>query len=68
MELPYRPEMVEGAARHFDAVVTKINEKDFRVPAPPAAAVCKECDLRPLCLQDGTIQKARNRRLASTES
>ena len=31
MEFPYRPELVEEAGRHFDAVVAKITAKDFRV-------------------------------------
>lgn len=55
MVLPYRPEMVEDAGRHFDAVVRKIQGKDFRVITPPERKICKECDLRDYCVNDGLI-------------
>jgi len=56
MEFPYRPELIEEAGRHFDAVVAKVTAKDFRVIAPPEPGICKECDLRAYCLTEGTIQ------------
>lgn len=56
MEFPYRPEMVEEAGRRFDEVVGKIKAKEFKIIQPPEAAICKECDLRPLCLAEGIIQ------------
>jgi DNA helicase-2/ATP-dependent DNA helicase PcrA len=56
MEFPYRPELVEEAGRHFDAVVAKVTAKDFRVITPPEPGICKECDLRAYCLTEGTIR------------
>jgi DNA helicase-2/ATP-dependent DNA helicase PcrA len=56
MEFPYRPELVEEAGRHFDAVVAKVKAKDFRITAPPELGICKECDLRAYCLTEGTIR------------
>ena len=56
MEFVYRPELLEEAGRHFDAVVRKIQQKDFRVIKPPERKICKECDLRTYCVQDRLIQ------------
>lgn len=55
-ELPYRSEFVEDAARHFDEVVGKIKNKEFRVLVPPEKKVCKECDLKTFCQADGLIE------------
>ena len=55
MVLPYRPERVEAAGRHFDATVGLIQAGEFDVAAPPEAAICRECDLRSLCRADGVI-------------
>ncbi|HAB19921.1 MAG TPA: hypothetical protein DCE44_26255 [Verrucomicrobiales bacterium] len=55
MQFPYRQELVDAAARDFDAVVKKIRSKDFTIPRPPERAICKECDIRSLCVADGTI-------------
>jgi CRISPR/Cas system-associated exonuclease Cas4 (RecB family) len=55
MEFPYRPELVEDAGRAFDAVVRKIQGRDFNVAVPPERKVCKECDLRSLCGREGLI-------------
>jgi DNA helicase-2/ATP-dependent DNA helicase PcrA len=52
MEFPYRPELVDDAGRHFDAVVAKIQSRNFCVESPPEPGICKECDLRPYCLTD----------------
>ena len=56
MEFPYRPELVDAAGLHFDSVVGKIRAGDFVVLAPPEAKICKECDLRRYCVQDGLIK------------
>jgi DNA helicase-2/ATP-dependent DNA helicase PcrA len=56
MEFPYRPELVDEAGRHFDAVVAKVTGKDFRVITPPEPGICKECDLRTYCITEGTIR------------
>lgn len=42
--------------RYFDAIVKKIEEKDFRVVSVPERKVCKECDLRSYCYREGTIK------------
>ena len=55
MALPYRPERVEEAGRHFDATVRRIQAGEFAVVAPPEADICQECDLRRLCRTDGII-------------
>ncbi len=56
MEFPYRPDKVAEAARRFDAVIRNIQGSDFRVIRVPERKVCKECDLRHYCIQDGLIQ------------
>jgi DNA helicase-2/ATP-dependent DNA helicase PcrA len=55
MEFEYKPELLDDAGRHFDAVVAKIKAKDFRIVEPPERGICKECDLRDFCVADGTI-------------
>jgi DNA helicase-2/ATP-dependent DNA helicase PcrA len=49
MEMPYSPGKVDGAGRRFDAVVARIQARDFKVLHVPERKVCKECDLRGLC-------------------
>lgn len=55
MEIPYRREKVEGAGRRFDRVVSNIQAGNFTVNQTPEAKVCKECDLKTLCITDGVI-------------
>jgi DNA helicase-2/ATP-dependent DNA helicase PcrA len=55
MTLPYRPERVEEAGRHFDDTVRRIRTREFAVPTPPDAGICRECDLRTLCRAEGII-------------
>ena len=55
MVIPYRPERVEEAGRHFDRTVRLIQGGEFAVATPPEAAICKECDLRMLCHAEGVI-------------
>lgn len=57
MVLPYRPERVDEAGRHFDATVGRIRAGEFAVTTPPEAAICRECDLRTLCRAEGVIAK-----------
>ena len=55
MALPYRPERVDEAGRHFDETVGRIRAGEFSVTVPPEAAICRECDLRTLCRAEGVI-------------
>lgn len=55
MEFPYDPSEFDAAGRHFDEVVEKIRAEEFGVAAPPDAAICKECDLRSLCVAEGVL-------------
>ena len=55
MEFPYRPELVDQAGRDFDQGVDKIEGGDFRILVPPERKICKECDLRRLCVGQGII-------------
>jgi DNA helicase-2/ATP-dependent DNA helicase PcrA len=55
MTFPYRPERIEEAGRYFDEVVKRIEAEAFAVIQPPEPGICKECDLRHLCMEDGTL-------------
>lgn len=55
MEFPYCSDTVERAECSFDAVVTSIKKKDFRVVVPPEPHVCKRCDMQHLCISEGVI-------------
>ena len=55
MVLPYRPEWVEEAGRHFDETVNRIQTGQFVIKTPPEAKICQECDLRMLCHAEGVI-------------
>ena len=56
MVVPYDASRVDEAGRHFDAVVHRIQAKDFVVRRPPETGICTECDLRRLCHMEGLIQ------------
>ena len=56
MEIPYHRDKVKSAGRRFDAVVSRIQARNFKVVKPPEAKVCKECDLRPLCRAERIIR------------
>ena len=58
MVLPYAPERVEEAGRHFDETVRRIQAKEFEVRTPPEPGICKECDLRMLCAAEGILTRA----------
>jgi DNA helicase-2/ATP-dependent DNA helicase PcrA len=55
MDFPYHPALVAEAGRHFDEVVGKIQAKDFRILAVPESKICKECDLKHHCVNDGVL-------------
>ena len=61
MVLPYRPDRVQEAGRHFDETVRSIRAGEFNVVTPPEAAICDECDLRMLCHAEGVIGGAARR-------
>ena len=70
MVLPYDAGRVEEAGRHFDETVRRIQAREFEVRKAPEPAICKECDLRPLCEEDGTVrsaEKAGTRKLQDSE-
>lgn len=56
MEFDYHPQHVEAAGKSFDDVVAKIQDRDFNVVRPPGRKVCKECDLKAVCANDGLIK------------
>ena len=57
MAFPYRPERINEAGLYFDKVVARIQAEEFHVTHPPEPAICKECDLRRLCHEDGIISR-----------
>ena len=54
-EFPFRPELVDEAAKQFDSVVAKIHARDFTVPNPPERKICNECDIKSYCVQTGLV-------------
>ena len=57
MELNYSEDKVEEAGRHFDEIVKKIRVENFKVvQSPDTEKVCKECDFRFYCTQNGIIK------------
>jgi ATP-dependent DNA helicase UvrD/PcrA len=56
MVLAYDSKRVEEAGRHFDETVHRIESREFAVTTPPESGICKECDIRMLCLADGVIR------------
>ena len=59
MVFPYEPDRIDEAGRYFDEVVNRIEAEAFEVTHPPESAICKECDLRALCLAEGIIHDLR---------
>ena len=53
---PYCQEKVEQAVQHFDQVVARIQAEEFRVIVPPERKICKNCDIRNLCIQEAIIE------------
>ncbi len=57
MELKYSESDIEKAGKHFDEIVKKIQERDFKIKQQPdTEKVCKECDFRFYCSQNGIIK------------
>ena len=57
MTLPYRPDRVDAAGRHFGRTVRRIESGQFAVSTVPEASICRECDLPALCHADGIIDR-----------
>jgi len=55
MEVHCDPEVMEQTNRLFDAVIGKIQKKDFRVLVPPEPRICRGCDIQYICLEEGII-------------
>ena len=55
MVLPYDAQHIAEAGQYFDKVVAQIQAKEFMVKTPPDPGICKECDVRPYCVAEGTL-------------
>ena len=55
MEFHFDPAMIDEAAKDFDALVGKIEAHDFTIVKPPGGNVCRQCDMRRLCANEGII-------------
>ncbi|GCF11283.1 ATP-dependent helicase [Dictyobacter arantiisoli] len=55
LEVPYHEEDIERVSSYFDMISQRILSKQFEVVTPPDPTVCKGCDMRHLCLKNGTI-------------
>ncbi len=55
IQFPFNPELVDAAAKDFDAVVHKIRNKKFTIATLPEKSICKECQVRSLCAGEGII-------------
>jgi DNA helicase-2/ATP-dependent DNA helicase PcrA len=49
MEVNTDQQKVDAVISHFDEVVTKIRNKEFKVQKKPDKKVCTECDFRHCC-------------------
>jgi DNA helicase-2/ATP-dependent DNA helicase PcrA len=55
-EFEYCEKDIEQAGRHFDEVVKRIKAREFEVHSPPDHKICKDCDFRFYCSQNGVIE------------
>ena len=56
MVFPYQPETVEATVSQFNAVVNKIEAREFVVTNPPERHICNKCDIRNLCIRERLIE------------
>ena len=56
MALKYDSSRIVEAGQRFDAIVGRIQSRDFAVRVPPEPAICKECDIRALCRAEGILR------------
>lgn len=56
-EFTFTEHDIGEAGKHFDNVVSEIQNKNFQIKIPPdATKICKECDFRTYCTRHGTIE------------
>ena len=53
---PYNKDKINEAVKQFEKVIVDIEGKNFQVKVPPALHICKECDIRHLCMREGLIK------------
>jgi DNA helicase-2/ATP-dependent DNA helicase PcrA len=53
---PYRQKKVEQATQRFEDVVQRIQANEYGVVDFPERKICKNCDIRNLCIQEGMIE------------
>jgi DNA helicase-2/ATP-dependent DNA helicase PcrA len=57
MEFKYKKEDIDLTKNYFDQLVQRIRREDFAVRQPPdVEKVCKECDFRFYCSENGIIK------------
>jgi DNA helicase-2/ATP-dependent DNA helicase PcrA len=57
MEFKYTEDNLLEIEQYFDAVVSNIRNKNFEVKdSPDTGKVCRECDFRFFCSQNGIIK------------
>jgi DNA helicase-2/ATP-dependent DNA helicase PcrA len=55
MEIPYCPEDLQQLEETLHKTMLQIQQQQFSVLEPPAAIVCKSCDIRSLCRRERLI-------------
>jgi len=58
MAIDYDKDLVKTAVGEFDTVAKKILNKEFVVKRVPEKKLCRECDLKRFCINDGLIKEA----------
>jgi DNA helicase-2/ATP-dependent DNA helicase PcrA len=56
MEISCDKDEVERVVSSVDELAVKIQQKQFAVEIPPAAAICRACDIRRFCKKEGLIR------------
>jgi ATP-dependent DNA helicase UvrD/PcrA len=47
---------IQSSVNYFDSIVEMIKKKDFEVKKIPDLKVCRECDFRTYCSNEGIIR------------
>lgn len=56
VEIPYCPDEIRRVEKTLHQAITRIQQRQFAVEAPPDPAICRVCDIRYLCRKEGIIQ------------